>query len=100
AAVGVHRVDLEVAVTVTLECDLRSITGPDGPGEADGRITRRVIGQPSLVTAVGVHRVDLEVAVTVTREHDLAAVVRPGRGSVICEPARQLRQSKAIGIDG
>ena len=65
SSVGVHHVDLVVAVPVAREGDPPAVRGEGRSG-----IPRRVVGEAHLVRAVGVHHVDVVVAVPVAREGD------------------------------
>jgi hypothetical protein len=77
-AIGVHHVDLEVAVAVGVVGDLRAV----------GRIRRRALGkhrrhQRAPVAAVGVHDVEIRGGAAALRiEHDVTAVRRPARGAI------------------
>src|SRR5438034_1305116 len=80
-SVGVHHIDLEVAVAIRDEGDLRSVRRPIGVGIPGGGV-----GELGLPAPVGVHHIDLVVAVAVREERDLRPVRRPG-GTAL-EPGR------------
>ena len=69
-AVGVHDINLEIAVAVGI---VNAILLPSGLNDGSKSIAG-VVGQPGLVGAVGVHDVNLVVAVAVGNKRDLAAV--------------------------
>ena len=92
--VGVHHVDLGVAVAVARERDLGPIRGP-GRTEVSGRS----VGEPHRVRAVGLHHVDLGVPIAVALEGDLRPVGRPG-GLHICSRVQgKAGAAGAIGVD-
>ena len=75
AAVGVHDVDVVVAVALASEGDLLPVWRPERLPPA--------LGQPSLSAAVGVDDVDLVVAAgAVAAEGDPPPVGRPGRSRI------------------
>ena len=67
--VGVHHVDLGVAVAVARERDLGAVGRPGRFG-----VRGRVIREPHRVRAVGVHHVEFGVPVAVALEGDFRAV--------------------------
>ena len=74
APVGVHDVDLGVAVASAHERELPPVARP-----ARMAVARRLLGQVLLPAAVGVHHVDLGVAVASAHERELPSVGRPRR---------------------
>nr|ABZ06466.1 hypothetical protein ALOHA_HF4000010I05ctg1g30 [uncultured marine microorganism HF4000_010I05] len=46
-------------------------------------VSRRIIGEPSLIATIGVHEIYLEVAVPVGRKCDAGAVRGPGGAKVV-----------------
>ena len=72
--VGVHRINVAVAVAQALKNDFRSVRRP-----VRENVLRRAARDVRLVAAVGVHRVYLEITVPIAVERDLGAVGRPGR---------------------
>ena len=73
-AVGVHDVDLVIAVAVGREGDALAVRRPGRPV-----VDAVVVGQAADVAAVGVHDVNLQVADAAAAKGDLLAVGRPGR---------------------
>src|SRR6266540_2328921 len=71
AAVGIHHVDLVVAIAVAGEGQLAAVHAP-----ACGLVIARAVGQPRHCAAIGVHEVDLGVAIAVGCERDALAVGR------------------------
>src|SRR5437660_3704610 len=71
--VGVHDVDLHIAVALALERDPRAVRRPAGP-----IVRGRSVGEVRNARAVGVHDVDLLVPVAGAAEEDFRPVRRPG----------------------
>src|SRR5207244_3349923 len=71
-AVGLHDVNLVIAVAVGSEGDLLAVGGPNRPIVQGG-----VMRQPADLAAVGVHDVNLQIATPPTAKGDLLTVGRP-----------------------
>src|SRR6185436_17877079 len=73
-AVGVHLINLRVAITLGLKSNLAAVWTEDRLP-----IKRRIISPTHRVRAVGVHHVNLTVAVAIGGKHNLTAIRFIGR---------------------
>jgi hypothetical protein len=77
----VHRIDLEIALAIGLENELRTVRRPGRVGILGG-----VVRQAEDVRAVEIHGVDLEVSISVGMECNLASgVFNLGVDAAVCD---------------
>jgi len=77
--IGVHHVDLGVAVPVRGEGDLTATRRPGGTKE----VAAAMVGEVSVTQPIGVHHVDFGVVVLLESEGDPATVRGPGRTAFV-----------------
>ena len=58
AAIVIHDVDFVVSISVGTKTNLFAIRRPSRVV-----VSRRIVGQPGLVTAIGIHQINLGVAI-------------------------------------